>query len=376
MQIRELNLILDKKNIIHFNQQGMSILEILLASALGIGMMTAVTQVLITTHRSASGVKGELDFNTLSNTIETILNNPNTCAAMFGGRPFKLPPGTLPNPLPPSLPDAGYPIHPPISFAQLTVNTKTIVASHQQLGSNLKVTSIEFDYVSPLNLATNQYMATLTFHADKEVGAGGAIGMKNVTKSFSVILTIDPNNQNIINCSGSSSLQPVTYWQAATSSTNDVSNTNSGLVLISQSLTAQGKVSAESFSGSIDGSDVVNELKNATIPYTNVTGLSSYPFSRSNLMGQVPTAPSPDSITVNSLVVDTLVNNNPNIQLSPESIARYNFADNRILRHPINHSAVESDVECPGDTALFGITVKFNSDPSLGISYTFQLSCK
>ncbi len=290
------------------NQNGMSILSVLISSSIGIGIITAMTQSLITIRRTASSVRAGLDFNNFTDTIQSILNNSITCQLMFSATPFNLPAGTLPNNFPNPLPNNTYPINPPIAISELTLNGRAIATVNATIENHLKIIKIQFDQITPIKPIIFQYTVNLNIQAQKVVGGGGAVGSPIESKNFSLSLTLDPTLTRILKCS-----TPVSdsYWQTSPTSSNDIENTNSGALLVNGDLTAVNQITADSFSGKIDAANIQNILTQATIPAANITGFT---ISASSLTGSA-TSTLPDPLHLKSLTVTgTLTNNAPEIQ--------------------------------------------------------------
>ncbi len=284
----------------------------------------------------------------------------------------------LPNPLPTPLPAQGFPINPPIDLTQLSVHGKKIAQSQQPLGTNLIIKQIQFDNVTPTN-ASNQYLISLTIQASKRVGVGGAIGSNTESKTFLVPVTLDSAQQKIVECSRPSI---TSFWQPSITSANDITNSNAGSVNLKGSLTVTKTVSAHNFRGRFEGADVKSDLKNATIPVANVTGLENYKFSLSNVSGQISAPPIPDPLIRHTVIVDGPINR-PNgmstlTGYSPSSSPWITPAvTGHFSRPAINHPSVPGDLSCPNGTMAYGIHVALDHDLShAGSPYLMYMRMK
>jgi hypothetical protein len=166
-------------------QSGFSLIEVMIAIAISMGVMYGLASVIIFNARATKSTELSGEFNLLVSTIQTIINKEASCQALFNGINF-------------TATTAGE-IKPVISASPLMFHGSEI-AKEGSPATGLKVTKIVFDKiidntlpdVTISGITSKHYLANLHLETEKMI-TGGAIGGNQLSANFPVSLLVSAN---------------------------------------------------------------------------------------------------------------------------------------------------------------------------------------
>jgi Tfp pilus assembly protein PilV len=181
----------------HKSQTGFSLIEVMVAIAISMGLLYGVASMMIFNARAAKSAELTGDFNSLVSMTQAIINNETSCKAVFKDKSFT---ATV----------LGE-IKPVISLGSLELNGIKF-AEIDKPTTGLKVTKIEFDKIDNVlpdvtiaGVVNQQYMVNLHLETQKIMaGEMGAIGGSQKNANFKISVLVNANK--ITACYGGNSI--------------------------------------------------------------------------------------------------------------------------------------------------------------------------
>lgn len=217
-------------------EAGFTLVEVLVAAGvmgiLVVGMITMMSN----SQKQTQGITAKTDFNSLVNTVQTVLNNTENCLTAFGGaNAVQL------------IGDSGG------TKKSISLNIAgTTLAAGAKYGNTLTIKDLYFDLNGKRSAgAANQYTVPLNLVADRSIQGQAAVGGSILPHVFNVLVTLDPDDK-IKYCAG----QFTNFW-VATADPNNITylsgNVGVGSTNPGTKLDIDGTAQAKAFMYASDG---------------------------------------------------------------------------------------------------------------------------